>query len=159
MGTTLTAVIIVASDRVSSGEREDASGPLAQRLLAEAGIAGDIVIVEEGFEAVSASLADARANHHRLILTVGGTGLGPRNQTPEATEPLLAVVLTGLMTQILLEGLAHSPCAGLSRALIGLTGRGPDDALIINSPSSKGAVRDTLGVVVPLLPNIFERLS
>jgi len=159
MSPTLSGVIIVASDRVHSGERVDKAGPLARELLAEVGVDAPVVIVEEGLDAVSAALADARAAGHRVILTVGGTGLGPRNQTPEATAPLLEVTLTGLMTQVLVEGLSHSPHAGLSRALIGLTGRGAADALIINSPSSTGAVRDTLGVVLPLLPNIFERLG
>ena len=159
MSPSLTGVVIVASDRVHSGQRADKSGPLARDLLAGAGIDAPVVVVEEGMAAVSAALADARAAGHRIILTVGGTGLGPRNQTAEATAELLEVTLTGLMTQVLVEGLAHTPQAGLSRALIGLTGRGPTDSLIVNAPSSTGAVRDTLGVVLPLLPHIFERLS
>lgn len=63
------------------------------------------------------------------------------------------------MTQVLLAGLANTEQAGLSRGIIGLTGRGPEDALIVNVPSSRGGVRDALGVVCPLLPNIFERLD
>lgn len=60
---------------------------------------------------------------------------------------------------MLIQGLASTGQAGLSRALIGLTGRGPRDALIINSPGSAGGVGDTLSVVCPLLPNIFERIG
>jgi molybdopterin biosynthesis enzyme MoaB len=71
----------------------------------------------------------------------------------------LGVRLDGLVTQVLIQGLASTGQAGLSRALIGLTGRGPRDALIINSPGSAGGVNDTLGVVCPLLPNIFERIG
>ncbi|RSZ66179.1 MogA/MoaB family molybdenum cofactor biosynthesis protein [Corynebacterium hylobatis] len=154
----LTGIVIVTSDRILSGERRDTAGPLACELLAEAGIPAGIVVVEEGARAVSRALADARAAAHRVIVTVGGTGLGPRNQVPEATAPLLAVRLDGLVTQVLIQGLTSTRQAGLSRALIGLTGRGPADALIINSPGSTGGVRDTLGVVCPLLPDIFERL-
>lgn len=155
----LTGTVIVSSDRILSGERPDKSGLLARELLSDAGVGADIVVIGEGLDGVSRALAGARAAGHRVIVTVGGTGLGPRNQTPEATAPLLTVRLDGLVTQVLLQGLASTPQAGLSRALIGLTGRGPGDALIINSPSSLGAVRDTLGVVCPLLPSIFERLG
>lgn len=155
----LSGAVIVTSDRIVDGEREDKAGPVARRLLADAGVEAEVVVVGEGIGEVSRALADARSDGHRVIVTVGGTGLGPRNQTPEATAPLLEVRLDGLVTQVLLQGLASTSQAGLSRALIGLTGRGPEDALIINSPSSPGAVRDTLGVVCPLLPNIFERIS
>jgi molybdenum cofactor synthesis domain-containing protein len=159
MTTDLTGMVIVTSDRIVSGERRDQAGPVACELLAQVGVRAGIVVVEEGRAAVSRALADARAADHRVIVTVGGTGLGPRNQTPEATAPLLAVRLDGLVTQVLIRGLASTDQAGLSRALIGLTGRGSADALIINSPGSTGAVRDTLGVVCPLLPDIFERLG
>ncbi len=159
MTTDLTGMVIITSDRVLSGERKDRAGPVACGLLAQAGVRAGLVVVEEGRGAVSRALADARAAGHRVIVTVGGTGLGPRNQTPEATAPLLAVRLDGLATQVLIRGLASTEQAGLSRALIGLTGRGPEDALIVNSPSATGAVRDTLGVVCPLLPSIFERLG
>lgn len=159
MTTELTGMVIVTSDRILSGERRDTAGPMACGMLAEAGVPAGIVVVEEGVEAVSGALTAARAAAHRVIVTVGGTGLGPRNQTPEATAPLLALRLDGLVTQVLIRGLATTDQAGLSRGLIGLTGRGPKDALIINSPGSTGAVRDTLSVVCPLLPNIFERLG
>lgn len=155
----LTGMVIVTSDRIVSGERPDTSGPLARELLSDVGVEADIVIIGEGLDDVSCALDDARAAGHRVIVTVGGTGLGPRNQTPEATAPLLTVRLDGLATQVLLRGLVSTPQAGLSRGLIGLTGRGSGDALIINSPSSTGAVSDTLGVVCPLLPSIFERLG
>lgn len=155
----VTGAVIVVSDRVAGGEREDRAGEVARAMLADAGVGADVVIVEEGFGPVARALADARSNGHRVILTVGGTGLGPRNLTPEATAPLLAVRLDGLVTQVLIQGLASTSQAGLSRALIGLTGRGPGDALIVNAPGSTGGVRDTLHVVCPLLPNIFERIS
>ena len=159
MTNNLTGTVIVVSDRIVDGLREDKAGPVARRLLADAGVEAEVVTVGEGLEEVSRALADARSRGRRVIVTVGGTGLGPRNQTPEATAPLLGVRLDGLVTQVLIQGLASTGQAGLSRALIGLTGRGPRDALIINSPGSAGGVSDTLGVVCPLLPNIFERIG
>ena len=159
MTNNLTGAVIVVSDRIVDGLREDKAGPVARRLLADAGVEAEVVTVGEGLEEVSRALADARSRGRRVIVTVGGTGLGPRNQTPEATAPLLEVRLDGLVTQVLIQGLASTGQAGLSRALIGLTGRGPGDALIINSPGSAGGVNDTLGVVCPLLPNIFERMG
>ncbi|MDO5670473.1 MAG: molybdopterin-binding protein [Corynebacterium sp.] len=154
------ASVIVVSDRVIAGEHDNAAGDLAARLLCDAGlhVTGPL-IVPEGQEAVSQALAHARAAGHRVIVTVGGTGLGPRNLTPEATAPHVAVELTGLMMQVLIAGLGNTNQAGLSRGLIGLTGRGAEDALIVNTPSSRGGVKDALGVVCPLLPNIFERLD
>lgn len=159
MTTDLSGAVIVTSDRILSGERRDTAGPVARDLLAAVGVPAGIVVVEEGVQPVSRALADARAAAHRVIVTVGGTGLGPRNQTPEATAPLLEVRLDALVTQVLIQGLASTPQAGLSRALIGLTGRGPEDALIINAPGSTSGVRDTLGVVCPLLPDILGRLG
>ncbi|HJD78639.1 molybdenum cofactor synthesis domain-containing protein [Corynebacterium pollutisoli] len=156
----INATVIVASDRVVSGERDNSAGELAATLLRDAGLdVADPRVLPEGRQAVSEALADARSAGHRVIVTVGGTGLGPRNLTPEATAPHIAVELTGLMTQVLLAGLANTEQAGLSRGIIGLTGRGSEDALIVNVPSSRGGVRDALGVVCPLLPNIFERLD
>ena len=159
MTTDLSGAVIVTSDRILSGERRDTAGPVARDLLAAVGVPAGIVVVEEGVQPVSRALADARAAAHRVIVTVGGTGLGPRNQTPEATAALLEVRLDALVTQVLIQGLASTPQAGLSRALIGLTGRGPGDALIINAPGSTSGVRDTLGVVCPLLPDILGRLG
>lgn len=159
MTNNLTGTVIVVSDRIVDGLREDKAGPVARRLLAGAGVEAEVVTVGEGFEEVARALADARSRGRRVIVTVGGTGLGPRNQTPEATAPLLEVRLDGLVTQVLIQGLSSTGQAGLSRALIGLTGRGPGDALIVNSPGSAGGVSDTLGVVCPLLPNIFERIG
>ena len=92
-----------------------------------------------------------------MIITAGGTGVGPRNFTPEATKPLLELELPGVATQILLAGLAFTPQAGLSRGLVGLTGRGPDAAVILNAPSSRGGVQDAVGVLGPLLPRLLDK--
>lgn len=154
------AVVIVVSDRAHSGEREDKSGPRARKLLADAGIeAGREVVVPEGREAVAREIDRALADGVRLIVTTGGTGVGTRNLTPEVTAERLDCRLTGLETQVLVEGLKSSRQAGLSRGLIGLASRDERAALIVNAPSAPGGVSDSLGVVLPLLGSIFERFQ
>lgn len=158
-GMELSGAIINVSDRIHSGERTNAAGPLAEKLLAEAGV--DIlrtVTVPEGADAVTEELRRAVAEGIRVIVTVGGTGVGPRNRTPEATAPFLETELTALMSQILFAGLSNTRQAGLSRGVVGLTTRESGSSLIINAPSSSGGVRDALGVICPLLGSIFERL-
>lgn len=153
----LTGSVIVVSDRVHAGEREDLAGPLARDLLTEAGVdVRGVTVVPEGADAVADRLAASLAEGVRVIVTIGGTGVGPRNRTPDVTAGLLAVRLPGVSTQILLEGLKSTPTAGLSRGLVGLTERGPGATLIVNAPGSRGGVRDALGVICPLLPDLLH---
>lgn len=158
-GMELSGIIIVVSDRIYSGERKDEAGALAGELLTETGV--DVlrqIVVPEGETDVSVELKKAVAEGVRVIITVGGTGVGPRNRTPEATTPLLETELSAVMSQILFAGLQNTHQAGLSRGLVGLTAREPGASLIVNAPSSVGGVRDALGVVGPLLGPVFERL-
>lgn len=151
------AIVIVVSDRVVAGERPDGSSPAAVAMLRAHGV--ETVSVEhvpEGAEGVARKLDEAIAAGARVIVTAGGTGVGARNLTPEVTRERIECELTGLEQQVLIEGLKHSEKAGLSRGAIGLTSRGGQAALIINAPSSAGGVRDSLGVVLPLLDSIFE---
>lgn len=159
LGMDLSGAVIIVSDRISSGEREDKAGPIAIALLTEAGV--DVVrtvTVPEGAGPVAQQLQRAIDDGIRVIITIGGTGVGPRNRTPEATRPLLETELTALMAQILFAGLSNTRQAGLSRGLVGLTTRESGSSLIVNAPSSSGGVRDALDVVCPLLGSIFERL-
>lgn len=154
-----TARIIVVSDRVHGGDREDSTTPVAEILLAEAGFhVASAQVVPEGAEAVSAALDEAIAAGTNLILTCGGTGLGPNNLTPEATQERITTRLHGVETQILLTGLQHSDRAALCRGVVGLTSREPGGSLIVNSPGSRGGTADTLAVVLSLWPSIAEWL-
>lgn len=158
-GMDLSAAVITVSDRIASGAREDKAGPIARELLIGSGV--DVVrsvTVPEGVGGVSEALDEALRAGIRIIITIGGTGVGPRNRTPEATAPLLETELTAVMAQILFKGLSNTHQAGLSRGLVGLTTRESGSTLIINAPSSPGGVRDALSVVCPLLGPIFERL-
>lgn len=154
------ARVVTVSDRCARGEREDLSGPLAARLLADAGIAaGPVVVVPDGVESVRAAIAAALADGCRLVLTTGGTGIGPRDVTPEATAPLLAARLDGLADAIRRRGEASAPTACLGRGLVGISARGADAALVVNAPGSPGGVRDAVAVVAPLLGHVLDQLD
>lgn len=152
--------VITVSDRCVSGEREDLSGPLAQRLLAEHDVVVEQVdLVPDGVEPVREAIRRAVAGGARVVLTTGGTGVTPRDLTPEATAPLLETRIEGIEAQIRAHGLTKTPLAGLSRGLVGVTSRGDDGALVINAPGSRGGVKDTVAVVGPLVPHVLEQLG
>ena len=110
--------VITVSDRCYAGTREDASGPLAAKLLADYDVIVDEVkLIPDGIEEVTQALREAIAAGARVILTTGGTGVTPRDLTPEGTAPLLAVRLDGLAEQVRAYGLAKTPLASLSRGL------------------------------------------
>ena len=94
-----------------------------------------------------------------MVLTTGGTGVTPRDLTPEATAPLLSTRLEGIEAQIRAHGLSKTPLAGLSRGLVGVTSRGDDGALIVNAPGSRGGVKDTVAVIGPLVSHVLEQLG
>lgn len=151
------AHVIVVSDRVFSGERPNRAGATAEEMLTNAGF--DVTrraVVEEGRDAVGSCIQAAIREHVPLIITCGGTGVRPRNLTPEATEPFLSTRLFGLEQMVLLEGLKHTRHAAMSRGLIGFTSRGSEGSLIVNAPGSRGGVEDTLKVVLELWPRLSE---
>lgn len=152
--------VITVSDRCASGERVDHSGPLAKKMLAVYGVdVAEVVLVPDGVDNVKRALRDALAAGVRVVITVGGTGVTPRDLTPEATRPFLKAELPGIATQIVMRGLQKTPLAGLSRGLVGVTGRGENAALIVNAPGSKGGVRDVVDVIGPLVPHVLEQLG
>ncbi len=152
--------VITVSDRCKSGERPDKSGPLAQELLAGYGIDVDRVrVVADGIESVQNEIRAAIAEGARVVLTTGGTGITERDLTPEATAPLLEARLDAIAWQICQQGLKATPLSSLSRALVGITGRGSEGAIVANAPGSRGGVRDTISVLGPLLPHLLEQLD
>lgn len=152
--------VITVSDRCATGEREDLSGPLAMRLLAEHGVlVEDVQVVPDGVDSVSQAIREAVAAGARVVLTTGGTGVTPRDLTPEGTAPLLETRLEGLEAQVRSHGLAKTPLAGLSRGLVGVTSRDSAGALVVNAPGSRGGVKDTVAVIGPLVPHVLEQLG
>lgn len=148
------AVLVLASDRVSRGEREDATAAGIAALLAEAGI--ELVetrAVPDEFEALVAALRLA-TSEVPLVLTSGGTGIGPRDVTPEATRAVLEKELPGFGEAMRAASRAKVPTSDLSRATAGCCGA----SLVVNLPGSpKGAV-ECLAAVLPAVGHALRLL-
>lgn len=149
------AVVITVSDRTAAGTRDDESGPLAVELLANAGWSAELAVVPDERDAIAGSIRSAIDARTRLVVTTGGTGIGPRDVTPEATAPLLHREVPGLAEQIRRVGAAAVPQAVLSRGLAGVCGRG----LVVNLAGSPGAVRDGIPVILEVAEHAVSQLS
>lgn len=152
----LTAAVVVASNRAAAGVYVDETGPLiVAALRADGWEVEDAAVVPDG-EPVGEAIRTAIAAGARLVLTTGGTGLTPTDRTPEVTRALLEVEVPGIAEAIRAHGLAKGvPTAMLSRGLAGISG----DALVVNLPGSKGGVKDGLAVVVPVLRHAVEQIK
>ena len=147
------AAVITASDRSSRGERADASGPALAAELAR--IPMRLValrVVPDTVREIRAALrALVKDPAVRLILTTGGTGVTPRDVTPEATAPLIERALPGLALALRWGSYRTTPFAMISRAVAGFNG----DCLIVNMPGSPRAVTECFGILLPTLRHLF----
>src|SRR5438552_8337264 len=151
------AVVITVSDACSAGERQDESGAALTELLTELG--AEIVakeIVNDDLDPLAHKLrAYTDLKHVNLIVTTGGTGFGPRDNTPEATLQVLERQAPGLAEAMRIETLKSTPMAMISRGVSGIR----SGTLIVNLPGSPKAVRESFEVIKPVLGHAIDLLA
>lgn len=151
-----TAAVLTLSDQGAKGLREDTSGPAIRERLAELGITvAEHSIQSDDPDAIVARLEEWVASGLDLVVTTGGTGFGPRDNTPEATRRVIERDAPGLSELMRAEGLRKTPMAALSRGICGIAGR----TLIVNLPGSERAVRENLEALAPVLPHALQLIA
>ncbi len=151
MPRTYRAAVVTVSDSVAGGTREDLSGPAVSRMLQGAGWeVHSSEILPDDFsllrERLSALASDTELD---AVFTTGGTGIGPRDRTPEATTSVMERSVPGLADVMRREGLKKTPLAALSRAVVGVKAK----VLLVNLPGSPAGAEDSLRAILDVLPH------
>jgi molybdopterin adenylyltransferase len=152
----ISVALIVLSDRAASGERADACLPIMKERLGSAYQVVRERVLPDDAAALQAELIDiADSGAAQLVLTSGGTGVSPRDRTPEATAAILDYQIPGIPEAIRVASVPHVKTAMLSRAVAGVRHR----TLIVNLPGSPKAVEESIDVVLPVVPHALELLA
>ena len=140
----MNAAVLTVSDRVSRGEAKDTSGDLLEELLREDGHAVERRVVPDEADEIAAAIEELATTSY-VVLTTGGTGLAPRDVTPEATRTVLQREAPGIAEALRADSIAKTPHGLLSRGVAGVVGR----SLVVNLPGSPGGCRDGYAVLRP----------
>ena len=148
--------VITVSDGAFHGTREDTGGPALAGILAAAGfeVSGPEVVPDER-ERITAAIVAAALNGSRLVVTTGGTGLGPRDVTPQATQAAIEFDVPGIAEAMRAAGAKSTPMAVLSRGIAGVRGR----TLVINVPGSPEGAVESLEAVMPVVGHALDLLQ
>lgn len=151
------AGVMTVSDKGSAGQREDKSGPEVERILKTIGIeVACRAVIPDEIDQIRNALVDW-ADHLKidLIVTTGGTGVSPRDVTPDATSGVIDKEVPGMAEAMRRESCKITPHALISRAVVGIRGQ----TLIVNLPGSPKGVRENLTLLLPALPHAIEKIK
>ena len=147
--------VITVSDRVSRGEAEDRSGPaIVERLRREGLDVEQVQVVPDEAGQIEAAILGAAARAE-LVLTTGGTGIGPRDTTPEVTARVADYLVPGISEEIRRVGREKTPMAVLSRGVVGVVG----GSLVINLPGSQQGAVESLEAILAVIPHALDQLA
>jgi molybdenum cofactor synthesis domain-containing protein len=148
--------VVTLSDKGSQGQRVDESGPVVAELLAPFGEVAHVAILPDDLESIVALLMDwTDRGNLDLIVTTGGTGLSPRDVTPQATLQVIDYEIPGMAEAMRMQSLQKTPHAMVSRAVVGVR----KQTMIINLPGSPKGARENLETLLPALPHALAKLA
>jgi len=150
--------VVTVSDRVHAGEREDLSGPILAQAMRDSEAQVVTSVIPDGIDSVREAIEGAVANGARVVITTGGTGIGPRDFTPEGTALVIDRAVPGLAERLRAVDADAVPGAVLSRGLAGITSGNPG-ALVVNVPGSASAARSAARILMSVVPHALAQLA